>query len=294
MRREQLENNTKTTLNGAITDVATTVTVADGSGFPAEGDYRIICNEEIMIVTARSGNDLTVTRGAESTTASAQSGGAAVRMILTAGGLNKWMDDITGGYSDRPPYRFLDENNATLTSSDFTWTNQSTASVIDENYGGITMQTPSTSGVSLRLMTKTAPAAPWTLTGKVQYGPGYTFGSTIMGICARESSSGKIQTCGLQIGGDVGAWQYTNATTYNTRVGAAYDHRSDNVWLRIEDNNTNIIMSVSSDGVNFMQIGSQARGTFPTGSNMDEIGFFVNSEAADANAYYHFNAWITE
>ena len=80
MRREQLENNVTTSLNGAITDVATTVTVADGSVFPAEGDYRIIVGDEIMLVTARATNDLTVTRGAESTTALAQSGGAAVRM----------------------------------------------------------------------------------------------------------------------------------------------------------------------------------------------------------------------
>lgn len=293
-RKERLENNVTSTLSSTINSSVTTVTVASGTNFPSEGDYRIIIGDEIMLVTARSTNDLTVERAADSTTADTHSAGSSVRMILTAGALNKFADDIRGSSSDAYGYRFLDQDDVTQTSTDFTWTNQSTSTITDEAYGGMTMKIPDVSGVQLRVLTQSAPTDPWTLTAHVQFGPGYTYGSTIMGICARESATGRIQVMGLQIGGDVGAWQYTSATAYGSRFGAAYDHRSDNVWLRLADNSTNIIASVSSDGINFMDLGQQSRSSWPTGSGYDELGIFVNGESADVNALYHFNAWIVE
>jgi hypothetical protein len=293
-RRERLENNVTSTLSSTINSSVTTVTVASGTNFPSEGDYRIIIGDEIMLVTARSTNDLTVERSADGTTADTHSAGSSVRMILTAGSLNKFANDICGSCTDAYGYRFLNQAGVTQTSTDFTWTNQSTSTITDEAYGGMTMKIPDQSGVKLRILTEAAPSDPWTLTGHVHFGPGYTYGSTIMGICARESATGRIQTCGLQIGGDVGAWQYSSATTYGTRMGAAYDHRTDNVWLRLKDDSTNIIASVSSDGINFMDIGQQSRSSWPTGSGYDELGFFVNGESADADALYHFNAWIVE
>ena len=66
-----------TTLTGNIVDGAqTTITVADGSAMNAGSTIRI--DTEQMGVTARSGNTLTVTRGANATTAAAHSSGAGV------------------------------------------------------------------------------------------------------------------------------------------------------------------------------------------------------------------------
>lgn len=296
-RQERLANNSLAFLDGTITDSATTITVTDGSVFPSEGDFRVIINEEIMLVTARSTNDLTVVRGAEGTTAVAQSDNAAVRMILTGGGLNQWMDDITAGYSDRYPFRFLDEAGNAQTVSDFTWVNQSTATATDETWGGITMTAPSIGAFNHRLLVQTAPTAPWTLTAHVQFGPGYRYfdaTGSIMGICARENSTGKFQSCAIRIGDKVAGWQWTSPTLFSATLGTAFDHRTDNVWLRLEDNNTNMIASCSSDGINWFELGSEARGTFPTGSNMDEVGFFIDSASGNANALFHFNAWILE
>lgn len=68
-----------TTLNGAITNAQTTITVASASGFPTSGTYRIQVDNELMTVTGGQGTSTwTVTRGVGGTTAAAHSSGAAV------------------------------------------------------------------------------------------------------------------------------------------------------------------------------------------------------------------------
>jgi hypothetical protein len=89
---EQLANSAASTLTAAIPDaVATSCTVANGTVFPASGNFRIIIDSELMLCTARSGNTLTVTRGAEATTAVAHSNGAAVTHVLTKAGLDQYI-----------------------------------------------------------------------------------------------------------------------------------------------------------------------------------------------------------
>jgi hypothetical protein len=296
MRRELLENNALTTISGAITAVATTVNVADGSGFPAEGDYRIIVNDEIMLVTARSTNTLTVERGVEGTTGAIQAGGTSVRMILTAGGLTKWMDDVSGGASDRNPFRLLNDG-TTIISSGFTWVNQSTTTVIDETSGGLTITAaPSVGGDSLRILKVAAPSAPWILTAHCLFGPGYSTGASaaVMGICAREAATGKLQLNAHRIGQTASSWQFTNETTdATTSLGADRTHLSGDIWLRLEDNNTDMISYISMDGINWWETGRETRGTFPT-TAMDEVGLFVNSGSSDVGAFFHFDSWVVE
>jgi hypothetical protein len=88
MAAEQFVNNALTTLNGAVTSGATSLTVQSASGFPAEPQFRIVVDGELMLVTALSGATWTVTRGIENTTAAAHASGAAVVQALTAGAVN--------------------------------------------------------------------------------------------------------------------------------------------------------------------------------------------------------------
>lgn len=90
---EQLANNVFSFLAASINDSVTSITVSDGSTFPASGNFRIRINSEIMIVTARSSNTLTVTRGAESTIASSHTVGDRVAVVLTAGGLADYVSE---------------------------------------------------------------------------------------------------------------------------------------------------------------------------------------------------------
>jgi hypothetical protein len=82
-------NNGNTTLNGTITSGATSLVVSSATPLPTAGDFRILIDTEIMLVTAVSGTTLTVTRGIEGTTAAAHTTGAIVACILTAAALSR-------------------------------------------------------------------------------------------------------------------------------------------------------------------------------------------------------------
>jgi len=86
-------NNASTTLASNISDSATSLTVATGDGalFPAlsGGDTFVVTLEqgstrEIVEVTARSGDALTIVRAREGTTAAAFTAGAVVELRVTA------------------------------------------------------------------------------------------------------------------------------------------------------------------------------------------------------------------
>jgi len=81
-----------TTLNGAITSGATSITVADGSSYPdgTNGNFYIVIDlgaaaEETIECSARSSNTFTVaTRGADGTSAASHDNGATVQHVVPA------------------------------------------------------------------------------------------------------------------------------------------------------------------------------------------------------------------
>ncbi len=85
MTTEQFSNLAQTTLASTVSAGATSLIVASASGFPAGGQFRIVIDQEIFLVTAVSGVTFTVTPGYEGTMQAAHAGGAAVAHILTAG-----------------------------------------------------------------------------------------------------------------------------------------------------------------------------------------------------------------
>lgn len=79
----------QTTLSSGIDGVTTTVPVTSVLGWPSSFPYTLLIdkdtvNEEIVTVTARSGTTLTVTRGADGTSAVAHSAGANVQHGVSA------------------------------------------------------------------------------------------------------------------------------------------------------------------------------------------------------------------
>ena len=95
-------NNASTTLAAGITNAATSITVATGTGalFPALSGANFFYgtlvdgsgNIEIVKVTARSGDTMTVVRGQDNTTARAYSSGAKFELRVTAAGLANKVD----------------------------------------------------------------------------------------------------------------------------------------------------------------------------------------------------------
>lgn len=98
-------NNFITSINGSISDSATSIVLTSVTGFPAIG-AGVTCNVtlangsdiEIVTATARSGNTLTVTRGAESTVAKAFASGSTASIRPTADSIDRKLD-IAGSTS---------------------------------------------------------------------------------------------------------------------------------------------------------------------------------------------------
>lgn len=90
---ENLANDVQTTLNGAITNVATAITVSGSTGMPA-ANFRVRVDNEIMLVTSiGGGTNWTVTRAKEGTTGVAHADGSYVVHVLTEEGLRQWLAD---------------------------------------------------------------------------------------------------------------------------------------------------------------------------------------------------------
>lgn len=90
-RKDYLGTRCVTTLNGAINDSTTSVTITSATGWPSvanTGFYVVIdpdtTSEEKVFVTARTGTGLTVTRGVDGTTAVSHSSGATIRPCISA------------------------------------------------------------------------------------------------------------------------------------------------------------------------------------------------------------------
>lgn len=163
---------------------------------------------------------------------------------------------------------------------DFAWINQDSAAVTTTN-GGIVLSRAAYSAVTTcNVRKKTAPSTPYTITAwflvNVAYG-GVGYG----GLCFRQSSDGKLALFGIGTDsanrGYTASRKMTDPTTYSAdyslqdQSGKAETGRL--CCLRIADNGTNRICSVSADGVNFQAFHTIGRTDFLTA---DEVGFYIN------------------
>lgn len=100
--RQYSSTSVATTLASGINDVATTITLATGTGASFMGGITLApgnvdqftaaldvdtTNEEIVFVTARSGDTLTVVRGQAGTTNITHTAGASIKHVLTSNDL---------------------------------------------------------------------------------------------------------------------------------------------------------------------------------------------------------------
>jgi hypothetical protein len=285
--REQLQNNATTTLNGSIISSDTSIVVTDGSVFPSTGNFRLKCGTEIMICTARSTNTLTVTRGAESTTAASHTSADVISHVLTQAGLERYARDNNPLWADSsmPPLATLVNTDGVtvFTTSDFTWINQGTASVTDEN-GTIVMRAPTASGENCRIQKRTAPSPTYSVIAALQC-CAIKDGVNNFGIGFRESSSGKFTVIAMNIDGNgpnyVSVYNFTSATSFTGNVQARTITfiTGPYIWFKITDNNTNLIFYVSNDGINFIQIASVSRTAHMSGGP-NEVLWYINNQGS--------------
>jgi hypothetical protein len=314
---EQFKNLASTTLNGAIDDSTTTITVASAMGFTG-GNFRILIDSEIMKVTAVSGLDLTVARGQEGTSPTAHANAAVVRHVLTVGALDAHDQDDLAAYAafaSKPaagvPGRiflptdgiFFERDNGSAwekfgplwpmtppQASDFpTWVNQGTATITD-NKGAVWMYAPYTSSLQIRMRVKDYPTPPFTVEAAFVGNTLPNAGSGLGGIGIRDSSSGKLQLYGAHASYmELYGYSYSSPTAAASAVtgwpssGQFHLPESDLFWVKYEDDNTNRKISFSVDGYTWTQIVSVSRTEYLT---PNQIGLWVNSYPGGGSSGY--------
>ena len=280
-RRERFVNNARTQLTSGITAGATSMTVDDGSIFPTEGDFRVIINNELLIVTARSTNVLTVVRGVESTTGSTHNTGDDVHAILTGGALQDYQKENTWHGNTSEALRIYNlSDGAPAIVSDFTFLNQGGATAIDRD-GRIVLQTPPDAGTQVRGLYQAAPTPPYsifiafsTVTRREDFAQ--------VGLVFRENSSGELMGLYRHATDLIEVAKHDNATTFNSSALSSFAWQWGNsvTWMRLEDNNTDLKFHVSPNGIDWYEVFSEGRTVFMAGGP-DQIGFFTNPSTAN-------------
>ncbi len=95
---ERFANAAQTVLTSTVNAVTTTLAVADAARFPSTsggGQFRILIGNELLLVTDHTANVLTVTRGIESTVAAGHAASSTVTAILTVGGLEQALAEVS-------------------------------------------------------------------------------------------------------------------------------------------------------------------------------------------------------
>ncbi len=317
MAYEQFKNNAATVLTGSVNNSSdpVAITVAVATAFPSAGNFRILIDSEILLVTAVSGLTFTCTRAQEGTTIAAHSNGAAVTHCLTVGSIRRLLADynLQGTFASRPaagiegreyiatdtPFWYYDNGTSwdkffgtypiiTPDNTGFSWVNQGSA-VLTTTKDMLNITVDATS--SFRYKTK--PTVPYTIDAAFMM----NWNSLHLLDCYlgfRESGSGKLHTTGIRINGTsikLTSWKWTDSTHFLTNYGTAdYLYLGQGLFFfRIVDDNTDRKVYVSNDGVNWALFTTVGRTDFLTA---DQVVWGAGSDGAGENnvSLVHWNA----
>lgn len=303
-RRERLANNAETTLASAVISANSTITVSIASAFPTEGDFRIVVNNELMLVTSVSGTTFTVTRGVEGTIAGNHDIGTPVAQVLTEEGVKRLIAESADPFSfSRPPFRIQDTNGNLLASTDFTTVNGTSLTLFDNADGSITLQFPDINN-RLPMIVRTAPSAPYKITGAFRLTgiSDVTAGDDgpIVGPVFRDGVNNEELLWGWRPLDDIATKlrvEYYLAEVFSIGVGGYKKSEpglDSVVWFEMEDNNTNIFFRYSADGVHFIEWFTEVRDNTLTAAP-NQVGFgVVNPATTDFDAFATLLAWDGE
>lgn len=292
MRQERFANDAETTLSSAIDDSTTSVAVNDASDFPSEGDFRVIIENELMLVTAVSGNTFTVVRGYESTVAAAHAESESIFHIITSGGLEKYIQEgvpLFGESSLPGTFNLKDASGVTLDASDFTWVNQGTATATDLDNGPILMYDMTAGGN--RILSRSAPSTPYTITAAFRpHLQHLTTCSVFLGF--RESSTGKLSLIAICKSQEHFVYNYSDPSTFNSAVWArtTYPYNTHIHWLRISDDGANIKFETSMTGLAWQELANPSRTSYMAGGP-DQVVWGVNANSTTDHVHAALVHW---
>jgi hypothetical protein len=285
--REVFANNASSTLAAAVASTSvTTLSVNSAAPFPTTGNFRILIDTEIMLVTAVSGTTFTVVRGAEGSTAATHLVNASVVHIFTQGSHQIYLRDNQpfSDDSNRNPFRLQDASGNILTKSSFSVVNGGLATITDENSGPITIyKTKETSGgEDVCFLARSAPGTPYQVYASME---GILLDPTEysgFGIGFRNLTTGQLSNLTISMDGGtvfpaIAIYNFNSPTSYDAAlVGRFTGYLPSPKWLSIKDDGTNLNYYLSHNGIQWILVGSQTRTAFFTAAP-DQVGFFLSS-----------------
>ena len=244
---------------GSITNVATTMLVTSSAGFPATPFMCIVGTEE-MKVTNVSSLTWTVTRAYNGTSGASHNDGV------------------------------------TVTQENWQWVNQGTASTTQNTDGSIFLNSGASTTLNMRIRKRLIGSNTSVRAAFLPFLASNAVTKAALQIIARESATGKIATVGvIQAAGiQIICQRYaspTSATATDTIVYSAVPLAP--AFFRMDPTGTNVLSYSSSDGQNWLQVGTVAKTTAFT-TAPDEWGYAViqqNNTAADPNAGATLVSW---
>lgn len=155
-------------------------------------------------------------------------------------------------------------------SAGWSWANQGSSTVTDNPSGTMTMAHPGASGTTHNWshLVKTLPVGNYTWTVFLQFHMINTACSG--GITLRNDSTGAFVTFGVGVTSTPSNVLFFDKMTNNTTFSASYFSVAGSTagyalrWLKIQDNGTNRIVSISYDGEAWIQLYSVSRTDFTT------------------------------
>lgn len=167
-------------------------------------------------------------------------------------------------------------------TSGWSWDNQGSATITDQTAddAGLYLEVPCATTQQLHIRHRAAPATPYTVEMAFQFHHLTYLGE--MGAIWREASSGKVNLIGFQ--GDFDrdniVWRkWTNSTTYGSEYFSPEIQFTGGyggiVWLKLEDDGTNLKFYVSFNGINFIHYDQDVLRGDDFTTAPDQIGFGI-------------------
>lgn len=282
---EQIVNDARSSLSNTIDSGQVTLIVDNPVRFPSDGNFRIILETEVLLVTAISGSIFTVTRGAEGTTPAAHNAGVDVNSIITSASLKQRTADFIPLSTDEiiQNGNIQDSTGALAKAVDFTFFNQGGTTLVDLVNGSLRLESPVQTTLQLRGGRLIAPGTPYGVIMKFAasyYGDdGANNRQPSYGLHLAENATGKIVAIQFVNHSQIGVQKYTSPSAFDSDAVAEIDwlHNPVETFLRVRDNGTTIFFDTSQTGLYWTSIFSEARATFFT-TAPDRVGFHINPQ----------------
>lgn len=171
----------------------------------------------------------------------------------------------------------------------FSWVNQGSSTVSDAN-GGLYLSGAGGTSPNLRCRVKAQPAKPYKISARFAL-HSRSVGSQFGGLLWRDSAGGGIVTAYINNNSTLVVAKYTNPTTLSanyTSVALSNFVVNGIFFVRIEDDNTNRIVSLSPDGYNWLPVHTVGNTDFITA---DQVGFCANPSTSTSPTALWLHHW---